>query len=371
MTRVAVIGLGRVGYEFGLDKNRGPCASHFDCYLSMPNMNIALYDTDIKKLVDIATDVQKHVPFGSTVTGFTDINDLLKFKPEIVSICSPTNTHKEIALAVAECPSVQTIFLEKPIAQSLGEADEILFACNKNNVRLAVNYSRRWSKIYSQIKKELHTPTNMVGIHPGPLIRTGTHMIDLFNFFVLSSDCVESSEWDNVKVQAFGESQLAPYMKETEDLNINGYIDYGPAKAILLGNLQSVPQNTVVFELTAWTDSKDFKVTENGCRTETFSLSESKRYANLNEYKRVSVQENEPENLLLNAITELTKQLGAGRFTCTPESGYELKAKPVTCSGVDARRDLQVALALHYSATHDNKKFKLSEIPYDYTVRSY
>ena len=295
---------------------------------------------------------------------YSDYKEMLsEFQPEIVSICTPTATHIEIALAAAKCPSVKTIFLEKPIAQSLGEADEIIRACHSHEKRLAVNYARRWSKVYAKIKQEMRFPMWLVGVHPGPLIRTGTHMIDLFNWFFSPLDP------DLFEVQAIGQPHFASYMQETEDFNINGYIKYGESSAALIGDMNDVvSQDTVVFELTAWNKDIEFVVKENGCRTEYFGLSESKRYANLKEYRRGYLSEDEPENMLLNAILDLTatqsKEFIGGSF-----DGRQITKN--ACSGLDARRDLQVALTLHYSATHGNKTVKLSEVPYDYTVRSY
>jgi hypothetical protein len=360
--KAAIIGLGRVGFEFGLDKNRVQPASHVAAYTDLAAVNkIALCDNNTEKF-----DAALKALAGSTAYEFFgDINEMLRsFQPNIVSICTPTPTHAPLVKTIADCPSVKTIFLEKPIAQSLGEADEIIRACRDNDKRLAVNYSRRWSKVYGQFIGHLAPPIYMIGLHPGPLIRTGTHTIDLFNWFKPVFYPGNAAWWDNVEVQAFGEPKMAKYMEETEDFNLNGYINYGDGNgAVLLGNLDMVPQNAVVFEFTAITHDSAFRSTENGCRIEQYELRASKRYTDLNEYRRTVLSEDEPENLLLNAITQLTTS------TYSPYSVQVFSEVP--CSGMDARRDLQVALALHYSATHGNKPVKLADVPYEYAVRSY
>lgn len=350
--RAGIIGLGRIGFEFGLEAGRVQPASHFHCYQKL-GAEIAVCDIDKEK---------RWSAIGSAdgINGYSDVQFMLDdFNPEIVSISSPTNTHAEVALAAANCKSVKTIFLEKPIAQSLKEADEIIYACNEHGIHLAVNYSRRWSTVYRNLKSQImpEMSVDLVGVHPGPLVRTGSHMLDLFNF--LAFDTLKKQKFEDTTVQAFGTPNFAEYMQETEDFNINGYINYGSSSATLIGNI-TTPQDTVLFEIDALTKEKRIRITENGGRTEIYENRASKRYAFLNEYTRTFLSENEEENLLLAAIQDLAviqelTSIGA----------------MISCTGLDGRRALQIALGLHYSATHGNKPLNLSSVPYDYSVGSY
>ena len=273
---------------------------------------------------------------------------LKEFKPNIVSICTPTPTHVEITKLVASCPSVKTIFLEKPIAQSLKEADEILHACKEYNIRLAINYSRRWSNVYQNLKHRISLPLYMLGVHPGPILRSGSHMVDLYNWYVTSSPY-----WEKTKVQAYGTPRLSAYMNETGDFNINGQIDYTSASATIIGNFL-IPQKTVVFEFDAFYKNQRSKITENGIREETFECRTSHHYRELNEYSQTCLLEHSSKNLLFTAINDIVKSNNS-----------------IKCTGMDGRRALQVTLALHYSATHGNMPLYLKDLPYDYSVRSY
>lgn len=283
------------------------------------------------------------------------------FKPEIVSVCTPTDTHAEIVKHVAGYDCVKKIFLEKPIAQSLREADEIISACNEADIKLTVNYSRRWATVYNTLCGNLDSAVevNLVGLHPGPLVRTGTHMIDLFNWVAATLKV----DWEQVTVQAFGAPFFADYMQDTEDFNLNGFINYQKAAATLFGAFDT---GGVLFELDAMWKGGRARVTDNGHSMYLYELRKSKRYDNLKEYEFIHQYNYTEDNMLLNAVTDVVNQ---GETLNGP--GYVYKIMLSRCSGIDAKRALQVALALHYSATHGNKLLKLTDLPYNYTVKSH
>ncbi len=65
--------------------------------------------------------------------------------PDVVSVCIPTRAHpRVVAIEVAaHAPrGVKAIFLEKPIAQSLAEADRMIDAFQRHGVAVAVNHTR-------------------------------------------------------------------------------------------------------------------------------------------------------------------------------------------------------------------------------------
>lgn len=343
--RVAVIGLGRIGFEFSQDSRRVQPASHVACYNSLPDVDaIAICDKDDSKLAPALATIDKD---KKAYSNFYQM--LTEFQPEIVSICTPTTTHKEIASAVAKCSSVEKIFLEKPIAQSLKEADEIINACAKNNVALNVNYVRRWSRIYNMAKDAIVSQDIIAlhGTHPGPILRTGTHMIDLFNWFTAFQ--LSKADLANANATAFS-SSLSPYMKGTDDLNINGIINYGETQAWLIG--QQVPY--LLFDLSVICKNRRIQILNNGEELTVHKTFPSTRYEKIEELKHVStIRHVDEESILFLALEEI------------------VNTRIVTCSGQTARNALLVALALHFSATHDDKTVKLTDVPYDYSVRSY
>jgi predicted dehydrogenase len=79
------------------------------------------------------------------VPAFADYRKLLdETKPDIISICPRwVDAHCEIVLAAAERGI--HMYLEKPMCRSLQEADRMVAACEKHNVKLALAHQTRYS----------------------------------------------------------------------------------------------------------------------------------------------------------------------------------------------------------------------------------
>ena len=105
-------------------------------------------------------------------------------RPEVVSVCVPTRFHAAVALDVAACQSVKAIFLEKPIAQSLADADRLIAAFEARNVAVAVNHTRTWDPHYDAIRRLIadgalgQVHSLMCHGREGALFG-GTHLFDL------------------------------------------------------------------------------------------------------------------------------------------------------------------------------------------------
>lgn len=74
---------------------------------------------------------------------YTDYRELLRESPvDAISICSPNETHAQIAIDAADAG--KHVLVEKPMAQSLKECDDMIDAANKNDVKLACNFQSRF-----------------------------------------------------------------------------------------------------------------------------------------------------------------------------------------------------------------------------------
>lgn len=354
MIRAAVIGLGRVGFEFSLEEGRGQLASHLSCYIEfLGRQNVAVCDTNIAQLSKVQLHYFIAEEDGNKLSYYQNYEEMLnRFKPHVVSICTPTNTHEKIACEVVSFPSVKSLFVEKPIAQSMSEANRIIEACKSHGVKLTVNHQRRWDPTYQFLAANLKDPKTIIGIHHGPILRTGIHMLDLFNWIVGKRP---------VSAQAFGKS-FTNYVTDAtaqppfNDVNISGIITYEEGiEAILV----SGPQKPfVLFEFDAIYDNGRLRVTENGDRVEVWDAFTSDRYAGLGELKPVSVRMRKEPSSLFEAIKEVCN--------------FESFAAPNSCSGEEGKKALQLALALNYSAAHNNQIVPLDNGWADaWTVRSY
>ena len=83
---------------------------------------------------------------------FTDYTRVLDLEEvDVIDICTPTYTHAEIAVAAAK--SGKHVLVEKPIALRLREADEMIRAARRANVKLMVAHCLRFWPEYVAAKK--------------------------------------------------------------------------------------------------------------------------------------------------------------------------------------------------------------------------
>ncbi len=81
----------------------------------------------------------------------TDLDSLLK-DPDLdaVIIATPDRLHASQVIAAAK--AAKHVLLEKPMATSLPECDEMIVACNQANVTLAMGYHLRWHAGHRRIR---------------------------------------------------------------------------------------------------------------------------------------------------------------------------------------------------------------------------
>ena len=127
--------------------------------------------------------------------GYTDYEDLLCEKLDIISIAVPTLLHKEVALKSIETGA--NILIEKPIADTVENAREIVSAAKNKNVKLMVGHIERFNPAVSEFKNIISSGTlgnlssissRRVGPYPkrgydvGVILDLGTHDIDIISY---------------------------------------------------------------------------------------------------------------------------------------------------------------------------------------------
>ncbi len=122
-TRVAVVGVGRLGGHHSRWYNKLPA-----CEL------VGVYDTMPERSEAIATELQ--------VKAFDNIESLLE-NVDALSIVTPTSTHHEVALQALE--RGKHVLIEKPITPSVAQAQELIAAAEKNNCTLTVGHIERFN----------------------------------------------------------------------------------------------------------------------------------------------------------------------------------------------------------------------------------
>lgn len=136
--RVGVIGrTGRGNYGHGLDS----------VWLAIPGAEIVgVADDDKAGLASAAQRLKAK-------QAFTDYRQMLdETRPQFVSICQRwLDRHREMVL---ECASRGIhMYVEKPLCRTLAEADEMVTACERSHVRLAVAHQTRYSPMIPVVQQ--------------------------------------------------------------------------------------------------------------------------------------------------------------------------------------------------------------------------
>lgn len=174
--RVGVIGVGAMG------KNHARLYSE-------------LHGVELVGVADVNETLAISVAQSYGCKAFARYNDLLDENLDALSIVVPTTFHKKVALdAIQEGINV---LVEKPIADTVGNADEIVKAARRSRVKLMVGHVERFNPAVIKLKELIDSgllgsvvsisakrvgPYNPRIRDVGIIVDLGTHDIDIMSY---------------------------------------------------------------------------------------------------------------------------------------------------------------------------------------------
>jgi len=189
--RAAVIGCGRIGFGFDRDPKRKHVATHAGAYNFAKGVELeAVCDINKKALEECAR--RWHV--RGAYTNFKKM--LKKEKIDILSICTPPETHYSMLKEAVESP-LKAIFCEKPLAVNVKDAEEMVRLCRKKGIILQVDHQRRFCPLHENIrdfirKKKFRDVQQVNFYYTAGVRNTGSHMFDLLRFFFGDVEWIEA-----------------------------------------------------------------------------------------------------------------------------------------------------------------------------------
>ncbi len=177
----AVIGCGRIGCGFDDSSKSKIIMTHAGSYFKNSNTKLsALCDIDKNKLMKYGKKYNVKKLYNKSFDLFAK-EDL-----DCISICTMADSHLELVNQAVKA-GVKGIFLEKPISNTLKNTKKIIKLCKKNNVKLAIDYQRRYDPFYISIKNFINDSMGKIQIvnvyYGGGIANTGSHLFDLLRFF--------------------------------------------------------------------------------------------------------------------------------------------------------------------------------------------
>lgn len=126
---------------------------------------------------------------------FIDFREMLKVaKPDVVSIGVWHSGHAPMTVAAAAAGGVKAILCEKPMADSLGAAADMLMVCARNNVKLVIGHQRRFLPAYTLAKQliedgEIGDVRLITSVAGDGLPNYASHQTDMFRYLLGDVEC--------------------------------------------------------------------------------------------------------------------------------------------------------------------------------------
>ncbi len=178
--RAAIVGLGRVAWRFDNEPGRKVIWTHLGAY------GVLSSQVTVVGACDRASEARD--AFSTCyprISVFEDLRAMITATtPDIVSICTPADSHRAIVEVALSAPSLKVIWCEKPLAASLADAEVIVQSCERRSVALVVSHVRRWSSLWQRFARrtmngELGTLRHLRVSMPNRLWSIGSHAVDL------------------------------------------------------------------------------------------------------------------------------------------------------------------------------------------------
>lgn len=178
--KAAIIGCGRIAGGYQRSSGDKKVLTHAMAYTLHKNTEIAAaVDVDKNKLDAFC----KEWNIGA---GYTDIHNMLaEIGPDIISICSPSETHQDI-LKLCVDSGIKAIWCEKPIGDDYDFVKNLL---GDRKIIFYVNHLRRWDDAVKKIRQliqngELGALLTMTLSCSKGFYESGSHIMDLICYLV-------------------------------------------------------------------------------------------------------------------------------------------------------------------------------------------
>lgn len=184
MLKAAVIGVGSIG------------RNHARVYSELGSVQLA----GVSDLNETAAQATGRRLNTAHYTSFEHLLDTEK--PDLVSVCVPTHLHYEVACSVIE--RGVHLLVEKPIAETVEQASDLIDRAAAAGVKLAVGHIERFNPAVAELKRRLsegalnrvfRLQTRRLGPFParirdvGVVIDLATHDLDLIRY-ILNTEVV-------------------------------------------------------------------------------------------------------------------------------------------------------------------------------------
>ena len=179
--RVGLIGCGEM------------CRNHAFGYLNSARYEVvALADLSEQAMKDFDEHFSEYDDYRAE--HFTDAREMLeKSKPEVVSVGVWDKGHAPMTIAAAAA-GAKAVLCEKPMADTVGAAADMMLVCRRNGVKLAIGHQRRFLPSFNLAKQmiadgEIGDVQLISTFAKDGLPNYSSHHADMFRFLLSDVEC--------------------------------------------------------------------------------------------------------------------------------------------------------------------------------------
>lgn len=313
--RAALIGCGRIAIGHPDDHPALQAASHAAAYLACP-------DSELVGVCDSRPEVAAAAGARLGVPAFGDYRSLLAaVQPEVVSLCTPDETHAAILADLLPTPGLRGVLAEKPLALELAAASELVASAAQHGVVLAVNYSRRYAPSQQALAQRLASGAlgrihSVSGSYSKGIRHNGTHWFDWLRLLLGAAADGPAEVIAYPGGEAFGDDPSPHLMLRFT--------------SGLVAQLQAADHSAYsLFEITLNGDAGRLRIDQSGHRSCWQPVIDSPLYAGYRTLADGTPEDSLMSNALLHAVADLLAAIRNGRHPA--------------CSGADALAALRLA----------------------------
>jgi predicted dehydrogenase len=191
--KVGVVGVGHLGQH------------HLRIYSQLPEAElIGIYDIDLLKAKEKSEEFK--------TTYFKKLDDLLE-KTEAVSLVVPTSFHFSAAEKIIK--KGVSLLIEKPITQTVDQAEKLICMAQEKNLTLQVGHIERFNPAFTVVQDMNLDPKFIESHRLAPFVPRGTDVAVILDLMVHDIDLILALVKDKVKtIEAAGISVIS----DSEDI---------------------------------------------------------------------------------------------------------------------------------------------------------
>lgn len=179
--KVAIIGTGLIagGYDENKLLDDGGIYTHAGAFSKNPRFSLtSVFDLDYARS-------QQFKEYWNVGHCAQSIDEIYGSSHDVVSVCTPDETHFEIIRNLLSNRCCRTIYAEKPLADNPGHISEIVDLSLQTGIYVVVNFQRRFDSLYSRLRRRFqdnnHRFLTMNALYMKGLDHSGVAMVDMIS----------------------------------------------------------------------------------------------------------------------------------------------------------------------------------------------